>query len=104
VPQRPNHPDFRLLAQSLREHDASSEVGASIEQVLAPFVDADSAIYVAEHRALRIGRGTGRMTMGAPAKAMITATWLDGLLAGVRLAALRAGSHLPETTNGPERL
>lgn len=56
-PDRPDHPDFRLLARLVQDLDAQADLGVPIEQLMD--VDPESLMYLAEQRLIRTS-GTTR--------------------------------------------
>lgn len=56
-PDRPDHPDFRLLAETIQDLDMQADAGVDVSQLLD--VDLASLTYLADQRLLRVS-GTTR--------------------------------------------
>lgn len=90
--KRPDHPDFELLAAAVRDNDEQADAGASVPDIIGQVVDEDVAAYVADQRALRqfnLGAGLDWNRLPSAVKAAALSLWLDGLLAGHKLAKAR---------------
>lgn len=73
-PDRPQHEDFWIISQALRDHDAAADAG-KFKDLFKDIVDMNSLNYAAFQRSLRIGAGSG----GA-------ALFMDGFMAGYAFA------------------
>jgi hypothetical protein len=87
-PNRPDHPDFWLMAECVQDLDAAADDGVSYERIIGP-VDIRSLTYMATQRALRINV-PGGLTL-----AYAGAGWIDGFMAGVNFQK-RRGLQNPE--------
>jgi hypothetical protein len=88
-PNRPDHPDFWLMAECVQDVDAAADDGIAMERIIGK-VDMNSLAYMASQRALRLGRGVDPRVTAA-----IGAGWLDGFMAGVNFQK-RRGLQNPE--------
>ena len=76
-PNRPDHPDFWLMAECVQDVDAAADDGIAMERIIGN-VDIHSLAYMASQRALRMDASV------VPVVAVsIAAGWVDGFLAGV---------------------
>jgi hypothetical protein len=86
-PNRPDHPDFWLMAECVQDVDAAADDGLAMERIVGK-VDMHSLAYMASQRVLRIaGRITGLAS--GERKAALGATWIDGFMAGVNFQKRR---------------
>jgi hypothetical protein len=51
-PNRPDHPDFWLMAEALQDLDSAADDRVALERLIEPFVDMESLMYVAGQRAI----------------------------------------------------
>lgn len=86
-PDRPQHPDFAVLSETVLQHDGKAEdLDFRMLDYIATVVDPDSLRYFIEHR---VGRF---IETGAPMIGLIggqpaaEALWLDAFLMGVAYA------------------
>lgn len=88
-PNRPQHDDFFALADEVRTLDELGDKGISLEDIaiLSGF-DLDSLLYMANQRALRANKLFADSP--APQEAKLSANWIDGFMAGLRLGKKRA--------------
>lgn len=83
-PDRPTHPDFWRISESVLQLDGKADEGAqSFDTIVYPLVDVRSLGYMAHQRALRMGTGFVSETL-----------YLDGFLAGVLFQ--QKGGHRDE--------
>lgn len=75
-PNRPDHPDFWLLSETMVDIDSAADDGTSADRVLNPMVDSSSVMYAASQRGLR----AHRMLSGG--RTAFAAAWLDGFMVG----------------------
>jgi hypothetical protein len=94
-PDRPDHPDFWLLARAVQDLDAQPGAGQPTLDIVARYVNPESAVYMAMQRALR-----ALALPGAPGRERTAAVWLDGLLTGMIVQHLMTGAAA-ETEDGP---
>jgi len=89
-PGRPDHPDFWLLSQVLIRQDAQAESGQPVTDMIARYLDPDSAAYMAGQRALVAVRRMARNPGTQRREVQLAAVWLDGLIAGMAVQHLKA--------------
>lgn len=81
-PDRPTHPDFWRMSESVLQHDGQATEGKqSVEQIVGETVDVESLKYFATQRA-----GTACQLSGLP-EAMVpvlAGVWMDAFMAGAR--------------------
>jgi hypothetical protein len=87
-PGRPDHPDFWLLSQTVLDLDAQADSGQPVTDILGRYLDPDSVLYMARQRTLRAVKQP-RAGL-APAMPLITGAWMDGFMAGIAVAGLKA--------------
>jgi hypothetical protein len=81
-PGRPEHPDFWALSSAVLKMDGRlSEEGQDLSTAIADIIDPESALYMADQRVRLMLRNLG-YAAGPELVSMLSATWLDGLLAG----------------------
>lgn len=92
---RPDHPDFWRLSRLVRKHD---EDDAAFEAVVGAVVDLDSALYMADQRALRSMAMLPTFDAATPAqrRALLGALYLDAFMLGAAFAKDKAEN--PDTT------
>jgi hypothetical protein len=83
-PNRPDHPDFWLMAECVQDVDAAADDGIAMERIIGK-VDMRSLAYMASQRALRIKIPPGGLTVAAAG-----AGWIDGFMAGVNFQKRRS--------------
>lgn len=83
---RPQHPDFKVLAAAVRANDAKAEGGQDMEKIIAEVADPDSVMYVGFQRAIRMEK----LGASVPRTDSLASMWADGLLAGYALAVRHA--------------
>ncbi len=76
-PDRPDHPDFWLIAQALLDQDAQADAGQDAEEIISRMIHLPSAAYAATQRAARVSKPFTSV--------QVAAAWLDGFLAGMRV-------------------
>jgi hypothetical protein len=86
-PNRPDHPDFWLMAECVQDVDAAADDGIALERIIGK-VDMESLAYVASLRALRMKFRPGDPRAGTTAA--IGAVWIDGFIAGVNFQKRRS--------------
>ena len=84
-PGRPEHPDFRLIAQAVQDLDAQADSGQPVQDILGRHIDPDSAVYMARQRAIRAMLQRAKVREG-----LLGVPWLDGFLAGMIVQHLKA--------------
>jgi hypothetical protein len=84
-PDRPDHPDFWAMSQAVLALDELSE-RLTINQIVATYVDLDSAAYMAIQRALRAANDFG---LPPERVAALAAVWVDGVLTGIAMDRMR---------------
>lgn len=92
---RPDHPDFDLLAKAVRDSDAQADAGASTDDIIGQVADFGTALYVGNQRCLRqytLGARLDWDSLPANLQAAALSLWLDGLLAGYKLAQERGAA------------
>lgn len=81
---RPDHPDFWLLAQCVQDNDAQADSQTvPFEDILARVVDPNSLTYMAKQRALRVVGSTASKEEEARWAAM----FVDGFMVGAAFQA-----------------
>lgn len=83
-PNRPDHPDFWLLAEIVQDFDSAADDGTQFDRLVKPIVDVESLTYVAEQRVLRMQMAINPLIAQSPAaqSAKIGGAWIDGFVAG----------------------
>lgn len=71
---RPDHPDFWLMAEVMQDFDQAADEGADFDRLVG--VDTESLFYGATQRSLRIPVGT-------PVTQHASAAWIDGFVLGM---------------------
>lgn len=93
MPNRPDHPDFWLISQTLIDNDASLDIAvdkpAAFRTIVNAVADIASLQYAAEQRALRAFGANSPSGLRTAAAAL----WMDGFVAG-------AGYHKLKTEGG----
>ncbi len=84
-PNRPDHPDFWLMAEIVQDLDAAADDGLSMQRIIGP-VDAKSLAYMAGQRGLR-----AKGLIAFDPRAALGAAWLDGFMAGVNFQKRKNG-------------
>lgn len=84
-PNRPDHPDFWLMAAAVNALDNASDAGVPFAEVVSE-VDLDSLGYMAQQRTLR---ATMILAQPVPREAQVMASWVDGFMAGMKFQQLR---------------
>lgn len=83
-PNRPDHPDFWLMAEIVQDLDAAADDRIALERILGP-VDAASLAYMAEQRGLRAAMFLSRDRMNLA----MAAAWVDAFKAGMEFQKRR---------------
>lgn len=76
-PNRPDHDDFRLMAEVVRGLDSAADDGTSFDQLITPLIDPESLAYMASQRGLR-----AYTMLSVGGQVHLSAAWLDGFVAG----------------------
>jgi hypothetical protein len=93
-PERPDHPDLRLLFQAVQDLDNQADAGQDITDMIARYINPDSAIYVARERSERA------MVLGGEFNvALLGTAWMDGLVTGMMVQFLK---NRPSPPDGQE--
>lgn len=89
-PDRPDHPDFRMLAEVIQDIDLQADAGVDISQLLD--VDLHSLMYIADQRLLRVSGTTNWYQTMSPKlhTAMIGLYW-DAVSLGIAFERRRHG-------------
>ncbi len=82
-PDRPDHPDFWLMAECVQDVDEAADDGIALERIIGN-VDINSLVYMASQRALRI-KVPGGLTLAHAAGG-----WIDGFTAGINFQKRRS--------------
>lgn len=87
-PNRPDHPDFRMLAQVIQDIDSQADLGVNITDLIG--VDFNSLMYIADQRLLRIS-GTSRWyeSMSPNLKAALLTLYADAFTLGASFERAR---------------
>jgi hypothetical protein len=85
-PDRPDHEDFRLLAELMQDLDRQAEFGVPVEELVP--ADQNSVIYAADQRLLR-ALGPGWLTLTRAMKMTLLAVYLDAFTLGTSFANRR---------------
>jgi len=75
---RPEHPDFRLIAQALADMDDMADSGQSVPDILDRYLDHGSVLYAAIQRAVRSSDAGVRGELS-----QLAGVWTDGFIAGM---------------------
>lgn len=98
-PNRPDHPDFWLISQTLIDLDAQMDNHTSpFTDTVGRVVDPQSLMYAAQQRALRSGVQNPGVRM------KVEAAWMDAFMAGASYQALKQRQQRAAEDDGPERL
>jgi len=90
-PNRPDHPDFWLMAECVQDVDTAADDGLAMERIIGK-VDMKSLAYMASQRALRMK--VAQSPVGFPMQtAAIGAGWIDGFMAGVNFQKRRSSQN-----------
>lgn len=84
---RPEHPDFWLLSQTVIDNDALSDNGGSFDGIISEIVDVESLLYMGDQRMLRSRAMLGRMDDNT--KACLIAMFIDGFMIGAKYQKLK---------------
>lgn len=76
-PNRPDHPDFWAMSRTVLAHDDDQ---TDIGEIIARYVDPESAVYMAEQRATRCAAEDRLPLWLLPT---LAAVWIDGFITGV---------------------
>jgi len=75
-PDRPDHPDFWRLSETILYMDGAAESGQSYDEIMDKHMDAESLIYMADQRVRRA------MMSQASASEIVMALYLDAFALG----------------------
>jgi hypothetical protein len=78
-PNRPDHPDFRLMAEVVQDLDAQAELGVPVTKLIG--VDEPSLRYLAEQRCIRVF-GAGFLSAPLQLRASLMALYWDAFTLG----------------------
>lgn len=87
-PNRPDHPDFRLMAELIQSLDAQAELGVPVTTLIG--VDEESLRYLAEQRCLRVF-GSAFLAAAPALRASLMALYWDGFTLGSSFTKRRLG-------------
>lgn len=88
-PNRPNHPDFWLMAEIVQDMDAAAEDKVGLQRIIGD-IDLQSLAYVAEQRAMRAAMWAKSDPLAsADPIAQLGGMWIDAFKAGVEFQKRR---------------
>jgi len=89
-PDRPDHPDFRLLSEIVQDMDAQADLGVPLDQLID--FDPASLFYLADQRLIRVS-GTTRWyeTMSPRLRQALIGFYLDAFSIGIGFERRRRG-------------
>lgn len=85
-PNRPDTADFWLLAEVVQDFDSAADDGTPIDRLIAPIVDMDSLVYMAQQRALRAQMADNPLIAQSklPLEVKLAGLWMEGFAAGAQ--------------------
>lgn len=104
LPDKPNHPDFNLLADLIRDNYSMADEfkdpvarQEKLEEVLADHVDPASLKYLAMNRAHVLARypGRGSVFLKEDLEEIIASAYLDAVVLGIQFERARQAKSKP---------
>ena len=94
-PDRPDHDDFKLMSEIVRELDALGDNSTPLPEIITD-PDLASLLYMAEQRALRVERMLASMDSPLAPDVVYTSLWLEAFKIGIEFQKRRD----PRPANG----